>query len=370
MLLVFRSGLVKPKQLESRTWSNIVSDINNLTPFACLTDTHVDAHGRLGRLVVVKGIWHLNTNRLADQPGALVIRKDVLTMRIDELGLDTLQQQVMKDHLDENIDWLPTDLSPPKPKFDLLLSGHAYTEDGKTQRQFIAGVVHPKHKVTLVLHAPRLWEKTLLQGGGGIPGDHLGSITRVPVHPRFSFGGEGSGAQNLYNPQGMGSPAAALATSSKSKSLNEIALPWIEHPEHPVVNVTRSPLPASFGLWGENTGSRSPHYGTRDQAWQQERAPRPPLDFNPLYYNQAEPRLQWNQPPQPGEPIEFHHLTRDGFSRLVWPAVRPQVFVGHQAGPTMVADTCLVAPDAGLYAIVWRCIVPPAGLITLQTIHA
>lgn len=347
-----------------------MADINNLTPFACLTDSHVDEHGRLGRLLVVKGIWHLNTNRLADQPGTLAIRDASLTMRIDELGLEAVQQQVMEHHLDENIDWLPSDLSPPKPKFDLLICGHAYTENGKAQHQFIAGVVHPRHQVALVLHAPRLWDKTLLQGGGGIPGDPLDTVTRVPVHPRFSFGGESAGAQDLYNPQGMGSPTVALTSASKPKALNQIALPWIEHPDHPVVDITRSPLPASFGLWGENTGGRSPHYGTRDQAWQQQRAPRLPLDFNPLYYNQAEPRLQWSQPPKPGEPIEFHNLTRDGFSRLVWPNVRPQVFVDHQAGPTMVADTCIVTPDAGLYAVVWRCVVPNAGLITLRAVHA
>ena len=63
-------------------------------------------------------------------------------------------------------------------------------------------------------------------------------------------------------------------------------------------------------------------------------------------------------------------LSRDGFTRLLWPAVRPQVFVDHQAGPTLLPDTCVVTPDAGLYAIVWRCIVPAAGSLTLRVANA
>ena len=347
-----------------------MDEVHNLTPFACLTNSQVDGDGRRGRLLVVKGVWHLGSNQLADQPGTLAIRDEPLSLRIGDLGLEPVQHQVMQEHLDENIDWLPSDLSRPKPKFDLLVCGHAYTEAGKGEHQFVAGLVYPKHQVSLVLRAPRYWKKTLLQGGGGVPGEFLGTVTRVPVHPRFSFGGESAGADDLYNPQGMGSPSVALAAQDSAQKLSQIALPWVEHPDHPVVDVARTPLPASFGFWGENTGSRYPHFGTRDRAWQQERAPRLPLDFNPLYYNQAEPRLQWPQAPQPGEVIEFHRLTRDGFTRLLWPAVRPQVFVDHQAGPKLLPDTCVVAPDEGLYAIVWRCIVPAAGSITLRVTNA
>lgn len=343
-----------------------MTEVHNLTPFACLTNPHVDAQGRHDRLLVVKGVWRLNSNQWADQPGALALREEPLALRIGELGLEPAQQQVMQLHLDEEIDWLPSDLCPPKPRFDLLVCGHAYTENGKGEHQFVAGIVHPRHQVALVLRAPRYWKKTLLQGGGGVPDEFLSTVTRVPVHPRFSFGGESSGADDLYNPQGMGSASVALVNLEKPQSLQQIGLPWVEHPDHPVLNVSHTPLPASFGLWGENTGSRAPHFGTRDQAWRQERAPRLPQDFNPIYYNQAEPRLQWPQAPQPGEFVEFHRLTRDGMASLRWPAVRPKVFVDHQAGPALIPDTCVVVPDTGLYAILWRCIVPRSAELTLR----
>lgn len=344
-----------------------MAEVHNLTPFSCLVHPQVDQESRQhGRLVVVKGVWHLNTNQLADQPGLMALRSSPLTVRIGELGLDAVQEHVMAHDLQEVIDWLPSDLGPPKPKFDLLVCGHAYTEGGRPRHQFVAGIAHANHQVGLVLRAPRFWRKTLLQGNRGVPGEPLGEIVRVPVHPRFSFGGVSSGADELYNPQGMGSPAVALASPASSQDLNRTALPWVEHPDHPVTHVAHSPLPASFGIWGENTGSRAPYYGTRDAAWQRLRAPRLPLDFNPLFHNQAEPRLQWPQPPRPGEPIEFHRLTSDGYARLSWPTMRPQLLVDHQAVPSMVPDTCIVAPDAGLFAVVWRCFVKSRGQITLR----
>jgi hypothetical protein len=347
-----------------------MADISNFTPFSCLTTGHVDAHGRHSRLVIVKGVWHLDTNRGSDKPSILTIREEPLTQRIGDLGLEDVQVQAMHPYLEESIDWLPSDLSPPKPRFDFLVCGHAYPDSGEGKHQFAAGIVHPRHRVALVVCAPRHWKKTLLQGGGGVPGEFLGEVTRVPVHPRFSYGGESAGGEDLYNPQGMGSPASVRGASNASRNLDLVALPWIEHPEHPVVDITRTPLPASFGVWGENTAVRSCHYGTRDSVWQQQRAPLLPLDFNPLYYNQAEPRLQWSQAPQAGEAIELHHLNRDGFARIVWPAVQPQIFVDHRAGPSLACDTCLVVPDAGLYAIVWRCIVPTNGNLTLRVARA
>lgn len=332
--------------------------LTNLTPFACLSKDHVDDRGFKGRLVVVKGIWNLSTHTLADQPGSLHLRTEPHFLRLGQLALEPVQRYALGDRLDEEVEWLPSDGSPPKPRFDFLVSGHACSRDGLPQASFHAAVRFAGQNIGLVLHAPRRWRVTSWRRRGTAEPPAIG-VTRVPLHCAFAFGGKSYGDDSLPNPSGMGSTA-------EGADADELSLPWIEHPAHPLRSLERCPAPVGFGAWPESAAHRRRHMGTFDDTWRQTRAPREPIDFNPLFFNVAEPRLQWDRSPRAGESIGLDGLSAQGSLQVIWPGVTPTLRWPHQSDLPLRADTCIVAPDEGLYAIVWRAIVPPSVPITLR----
>ncbi len=343
-----------------------MSQVLNLTPFAAAVRPHADAEGHLGRLLVVKGVWKLDRpDTLSSGTGSLSFRDVPLMARMADLALEPAQRTALGPRLEEEIELLPSDIVPPKPRFDFIVSGYGYAQTGKAEHRFIAAVVRNRQVAALTLCAPRFWRRTLLAGGGGVAGDPVSGVHRVPVHPCFSFGGDAPASETPYNPQGMGH-----AGGRTGEELHRIALPWVEHPDHPATDITRSPLPAGFGPWPENAGHRLPHMGTRDLQWQRERAPRPPRDFNPLFHNQADPRLQWPEAPSPGETIALQGLTPNGSARLMWPSAKPVAMLDTQSIVPLRADTCIVVPDEGRYAIVWRCLLPSEGAVTLRACDA
>jgi len=336
--------------------------LNNLTPFSCVSEPHVDVHGIKCQLLIIKGVWNLQTNRLADDPGVLRLRTTPWMRSLRDMDLEPVQRHAMKDRLDETVEWLSSDLIPPKPRFDLLVCGHAYSRGATLRDQFVAAISFESRMIGLSLHAPRYWLPTLVRGGGAIPDKPLRGVTRVPLHHMFAYGGDSRGDVNLFNPQGMGSPG-------DGKDLERKALPWIEHPDQAVSSVTSDPPPVGFGLWPENAAHRLRYMGTYDKAWRERRAPRKPLDFNPLFHNQAEPRLQWDRAPKAGQHIDLHHLSAKGAARIVWPRVRPSLQIDQLPAHVLDADTCLIAPDEGAYALVWRALAPAGAAVTLRAVN-
>lgn len=332
--------------------------LQNFTPFQTAVYSHVDDDGRTGQLVVVKAVFTLNTNRLADEVGALALRPLPLMQRLGQLRLEPSQRAVLADRLEDKIEWLSSDNVPPKPWFDLLVCGYAHSPGGQARESFGASVHWDTQQIGVRLQAPRRWQRTLIAGGGAVPGDFLAPVCTVPVHPAFAYGG-GGGSDDLYNPLGMGQPRDGV-------SPHQTPLPWVEHESHAVVALLRRPQPGAFGPWPENAEHRRQHIGTWDEAWKIQRAPRPPKDFSTRFYNLADPRLQSREPPRPGTPFSLHNLSPRGVDHITWPAVQPLLHIDQQAARAMRADTCVVDGDAGLYAIVWRSVAPARAALMLR----
>jgi hypothetical protein len=333
-------------------------EMANRTPFAILTEPCIDAQGRHAALVVVKGVWRLSTGRLADDARLLAPRSSPLLRTIGALDLEPAQRAAVAHRLDEMIEWLPADNLPFKPRFDLVVVGHAWAPQGRAQPQLAATVQRGQRQVTLLAFGPRCWQPRLLSHE---PGPVLAPVRRVPVHPAFAFGGVGEQGALLDNPIGMGGlrqqPDAPQA---------RLPLPWLEDP-HQRLDASRHVVsPVAFGPSSVTAAHRRCHAGTRDSAWARTRAPRLPLDFDPRWYNEADPRLQSDLPPAPGEHLRFTHLSARGQDDIVWPGVSPVLQVTGAAPQRLVPDTCVVCPDDDAFAIVWRTLVPPQARLTLQ----
>ena len=320
--------------------------VDNRTPFASSLIPHVNGQGQHCQLLVAKGVWSLRNQALADRPGCLGLYQSPHLRRIGQLQLSTLQRQVLGSRIDEEIEWFPSDVYPVKPGFDFIVCGYACS--AQPQEQFHAAIRYRNTAIELQLRAPRFWKPTLVTGAGAIPGPFLELVTQVPVHPAFAFGGDLEASPPSDNPQGMGQP-------SRRQELASLAMPWVEHPQHRINSMASTTEPAAFGPWPASARLRSRYCGTFDKRWQQERSPLPPSDFDSRHYNQADPRLQWAQAPKAAEVIELYNLGIPGAQRIVWPDPPLHVKMAHRPAIRLRPDTCIVSPQDGLYALLWRC---------------
>jgi len=326
--------------------------LTNFTPFAARAFAHVDTEGMQRALVVVKAVFNLNSNRLCSNRSALPLRDRPLTLRLNDLELDPMQRRALSAQLDDELDWLPTDNSPPKPRFDFLVCGyaHAPSEHLNGSTEFESAVVRRHQTIGLRATAPRRWRRARSAEGGADASAHDGPVRKVPLHPVFSFGGPSLGPQPLFNPQGMGMPR-------RGQTLEATPLPWLEHPSHRVTTPGHPPQPSAFGPWPENAAHRIRYVGTWDQHWQQHTSPRPPDDHSMRFYNLADERLQWELPPAAGETIGLRNLTPYGSAQLTWPHLRPRLQAVQQGTELpLMADTCIVDTEAQVYAVVWRAV--------------
>ncbi len=182
-----------------------MSQVLNLTPFATAVRPHADAEGHLGRLLIVKGVWELDRpDTLSSEAGSLGFRDVPLMTRMADLALEPAQRTALGPRLEEEVEWIPSDIVPPKPRFDFIVSGYGYAQTGKAEHRFLAAVVRNRQVAALALCAPRFWRRTLLAGGGGVAGNPVSGVRRVPVHPCFSFGGGCSWVRDTLQPPGHG----------------------------------------------------------------------------------------------------------------------------------------------------------------------
>lgn len=335
-----------------------MSRVRNNTPFACHAHLGSDHQGRVCQYVIAKGTWSMRTQALMAGPGAQPIYTTPQMKCLSQLQLDPIQQNVLGSRIETEIEWLPSDLHAPKPLFDFIVCGYAWTNE--PQAYFGAWIDTGDHPIGLVLHAPRYWKRPPWPRGGGVPGPHLGLVMQVPVHPAFAYGGFSPSTQSKENPDGMGFPPPDAA-------IETIALPWIEHPQILLKDrASEPPPPVGFGPWPAATDMRQRHAGTYDDTWRLERSPLPPHDFNLRYFNQADPRLQWAQPPTPGKRIDLHGLSRWGCRHIVWPKVRLALSSGIGPDCLLKPDTCIVDTESDCFTIVWRAQMAANAALTLH----
>jgi hypothetical protein len=326
--------------------------INNQTPLAASLQPHRDVAGRPHVLVVAKATWSLHTHRLAPAEQQLGLCVQPQRRRLGELDLDDAQRRALGERESEDIVWLDHDLSPPKPAFDVIVAGYATAPPHHSAAYFDAGIRIGKDTRVLRALAPRVWDRGLL----GYAARALGpSVRRVPLS---------------YAVADWSSGFAVMTSQADGH-----ALPWLESLESPGQRTRHADRPVGFGHWPENAPHRQPHGGTYDDAWQDQRAPRLPLDFNPRFYNVAHPELQLAQAPAAGTPIGLAHLATQPAINTHMPDLQLAVQATTAAGATqkvlsLRSDTLVIEPDFMRMSQVWRAALPTSeGSDALRSIR-
>jgi hypothetical protein len=176
----------------------------------------------------------------------------------------------------------------------------------------------------------------------------------MPLSWRNAYGGaDPADAANWYepNPAGKGFSANPLALTGRPA-------PNIELPHAPVSARTDRPDPAGLGPIPGHWPQRRRYGGTYDKAWEEERLPLLPLDFDPRFHQQAPADQQVEGFLRGGEPVLLEGMHPRGRLRFDLPRVSlafetefdDLTEVQHQAH----LHTVLLEPDLPAVSLVWH----------------
>lgn len=325
-------------------------ELLNSTPFQADTMDMLDTQGQAVHLVVVKGSWLLEGQVLAPPDQAAPLLVQAQRRRLGDLTHDPLQQRLLEavHKADDWVDWVAGDYVLPKPALDVLVAGHCHAPKGQAREQFDASLAVGDRQWWIRAHAPRCWQPASLLGWRI---RYLGEVRSVPMHAAFSLGGQ-------LNPE-CGPQKAFPTAASPEEQTRQCLLPWLEDPRAPILSPKDRPTPAGWNLWPSDAPHRRRHAGTFDEVWRQQRAPRPPSDFDLRFHNLAAPELQLSAVPAPGTRICLLNLSSRGRDEFTFPdlgfKLQAQTVCGHRASVIdLLADTLVIEPELGRYSITWR----------------
>ena len=205
------------------------------------------------------------------------------------------------------------DLVAPKPTTDVVLNGTAYAPKGRPSNDFIVSIRVAQIEKAIRVVGNRRWKG----GVFGLKTSTAEPITTLPIIYERAYGG-----YDHTNPdpkkQRM-DPRNPVGCGVVAKSKHRLGQP-LPNFEYPRGSLEKSG-PAGFGAIDGHWSPRRELQGTYDTAWQQNRLPLLPEDWDPhsLLCSPADQRP--NSHLFGGEPIELSNLTPEGKLSFTLPKV-------------------------------------------------
>jgi hypothetical protein len=287
-------------------------------------------------LLITKSTWRIDSGRLApvEQQVGIFLRPQ--TLYLGDLDLNQIQRQALGKRKDEEVVWLDHDLTPPKPLFDLLVAGYVTPPKGYHKTRIEASVRISDQLTTLEAHVPRYWKPSLINH---TPVPLSKTLHRVPISYALADWSAGF----------------PLDPEPEQTQL----LPWLQRPGISCHRKRHDKYPAGFGYWPEYADHRKRHSGTYDKAWQWQRMPDLPNDFDDRFYNVAHPELQLMQAPTAGTEIHLIHLSETPLLTVRMPSLVLAAQVTTVGGNTLPPvslrpDTLTIEPDHSRISLIQR----------------
>lgn len=236
-------------------------EVINNTPYVFLPFDCSPAPDSPALSLIVKGTFRLRP----DEPAIAAGKNDQAQPAGDEMHMDDLGRSLRYS----------SDLVALKLKGEAFVTAVCHTPDGRPRASCDVGIKIGPIQKTLRVTGDRLWTR----GTAGNP--VIGTPTpfeSMPLRWERAFGGLSFSA----NPLGRG---AEPAPDDSGKVVH--ALPNIEYLDKRIADIKDLPPPAGVGPISPMWSPRVEKQGTRDQRWAMFRAPLPPKDFDPAFYNAA-----------------------------------------------------------------------------------
>ena len=246
-----------------------------------------------------------------------------------------------------------------KPTTDVVLLGHAHAPSRGATEVTVGIRVGPVSKVARVVG-----DRFLVRKGGATAVSAPQPFEKIPLVYERAFGGWDRSAADptqhrceMRNPVGVGFRANAQARE------DEMRLPNVEDAERPFRGYGDVPPPAGFGFMAPNWQPRLGYAGTYDAAWDRQRKPLLPADFDRRFFNAASPGLIAPQRLQGIEPVVVIGASPESRVAFELPGVPPPVCVvglrGRKSVPVRTGlDTVIADMDRRTLTLMWRGHVP------------
>ncbi len=242
-----------------------------------------------------------------------------------------------------------SDCHTGKPFSDIIMLGHAYAPNNKETRQLDVGLTIGQVRKTIRVFGDRQW-----QNGRMTQPEAFKSMAMVYEK---AFGGVHSVDGNTITAEQRNPVGRGFAGQRKAEEMNGEPLPNLEDPNNLITDINQQPTPACFAFSAPHWQPRSGYAGTYDEAWQTQRAPYLPEDFDKRFFNMAHRDLVYPGFLSGGERVEISNMHPRGTLKFALPHVRLNTVVsiaGHSVQPQFNLETLIIEPNILKLSIVWR----------------
>jgi hypothetical protein len=312
-------------------------ELVNRTPFAAERSVLLDKDGNQIWVVVIKATY-------------LIGRKDDLELHPEPepvcLAPKYFSEAAKSSLLREG------EMVYDHPGTDITLNATAYAPSGKKARAVRVSFSVGHIKKTLIVYGDRYWRK----GITGLKMTKPDYFSSLPIRYERAYGGaaldQKTGAQVPYPQNSIGAGFALRA-----KDLVDKPAPTVLYPDKSIHGWKSRAAPAGFGAVYASWSPRKEYAGTYDQAWQNERMPLWPEDFDPRYHQSAPVDQVSPKSLRGGERVVLEHMTRE--PTIAFRLPRVFLTVETQLNDTRIRqpiqlDRVIIEPDQNKLAMVWR----------------
>lgn len=310
--------------------------VNNTTPFPANITVFPDENAIDTLYVVVKGGFRVGRQ---------------LQLIEEQRGFQ-LEDEYWADPVSSSLKY-PSDGHIGKPATDIGVLGQACAPEYREARQLDVNIQVGHVKKMVRVFGDRQWQ-----------GERISSpepFVNMPLVYEKAFGGEHvADGQRLSadsrNPVGCGWPGERL-----SSDMDNVALPNLEDPARLIQSPEDKPPPAGFGFIAPYWLPRAAYAGTYDDAWQENRAPYLPVDFDRRFLNAASPGMVSNEYLLGGEPVSITNMHPEGVIRFMLPKVNLacRIDIANQLhAPAFVLETVIMEPNNRECWLTWRARLP------------
>lgn len=254
---------------------------------------------------------------------------------------------------------LEAEIAFVKEATDVVLLGHAHApRPGCTEVRVVLSAGPIRKAVDVI--GDRVWEKGL---GGMRIGDPE-PFERVPLVWERAFGGhdetpdrERHHDREARNPVGVGFHAKRSRLGAGSP------LPNLEQPDRRIRRWSARPTPAGFGFLAPHWAPRAERAGTYDEAWERDRAPLLPVDFQRRFFNAAPDDQIVEGGLAADAEVEITHVSPSGRLAFRLPGLAPPsaIVATKRTGDVrleLAFDTLVIDADARRVTLLWRACTP------------
>lgn len=248
-----------------------------------------------------------------------------------------------------------SDIHLTKPSTDVVLVGRAWVPQQQQASQLDVRLAVAEKQKTLRIFGNRNWKNSSISAPQ--------PFQSMPIVYEYAFGGkhEVDPEKEQILAEGRNPIGRGFRGKRTNRELEDTPLPNVEDPRCLVTSVGDKAWPAGFAFVSPAWLPRRSFAGTYDEAWQKQRAPYLPEDFDPRFFNAAHPDFTFERHLQGGEPVMLDNLSPNGPLRFALPVCRLEARVkvaGQMETPPLNLETVLIEPEFNRLCLTWRGAVP------------